>query len=114
MKLDFWKGYALIVTGALAFTVGNAIVPADAGPAPHLHSALEKLQGALAQLNKAKGSRAGHRVKAIEATTLAIEETKAALAAPEDPPTPAPGGAPAPSTAPKPTGPKTTKVEHPK
>ena len=97
MKVNFWKVYALVATGALAFVVGNSILPADAGPSPHMNGALNKLQGALAQLDKANGGFGGHKVRAIAATKTAIDEVNAAIAFKDTDEVPAPTPAPAPN-----------------
>ena len=78
----FWKGYALVVTGVLAFVAGNAVAPADATPEPHLSNAKVKLESAVKALNTAKGEFGGHRAQAIDLTRQAIEEVNLALKAP--------------------------------
>jgi hypothetical protein len=90
MKVNYWKAYALLVTGALVFVAGNQVQPADAGPTPHMTGAQQKLEGALAQLQKANGSFGTHKVRAIDATKLAIAETKAAIAFVDEPTPPRP------------------------
>lgn len=90
MKLNFWKGYALLTTVALAFVVGNTVLPADAGPSPHMSGALNKLEDALKRMGKEGGGFGGHRVKAMAATKTAIDEVKLALAFDDTRPGPAP------------------------
>ncbi len=89
-KVNFWKVYGLVATGALALVVGNSILPAEAGPEPHMMGAQNKLEGAIAQLTKAKGEFGGHRLKALEAANLALVEVKAAIAFKDEVPAPAP------------------------
>jgi hypothetical protein len=79
MKVNYWKAYGLVMTGALAFVVGNSILPADAGAVPHLKAALHNLEQSVNQLNKAKPDKDGHHAKAVTATNTAITEVKAAI-----------------------------------
>ncbi len=93
MKVNYWKLHALIATGALAFVVANSIYEAQAGAQPHLNAALQKLTEAISQLDKTKGDvGADHRSKASDATRVAIDEVKAAIAAENEVVTPLPGG----------------------
>ena len=112
MKRNFWKGYALVVTGALAFVIGNSVAPADATPEPHLSNGKVKLESALKALNTARGEFGGHRANAIDLTKQAIEQVNLALKAPRGDDGPS-GGAPkkVPQQAPKKVdGPSTTKA----
>ena len=113
MRRNFWKGYALVVTGVLAFVVGNSVTPADATPEPHLSSAKAKLESALKSLNTSRGEFGGHRAQAIDLTKQAIEEVNLAIKAPRGA-TGTPGAAPkkVPATAPKKVdAPSTTPVK---
>jgi len=62
------------MVGAAA-AVGAAATPAQAAQ-PHMENALNSLQYALSELNKALNNKGGHRVHAIEYTKAAIQETK--------------------------------------
>ncbi|MBL9045286.1 MAG: hypothetical protein JNM83_27000 [Myxococcales bacterium] len=53
---------------------------AGAEPQPHMKSALNSLEGALGQLEKATADKGGHRVKAIDHVKQAIAEVKAGIA----------------------------------
>lgn len=80
MRLDIWKVSTLVLAGSLVVVTGSNLVrDASAEPQPHMKSALEHLEQAKAALERATADKGGHRVKAIEATKLAIEETKAGV-----------------------------------
>ena len=110
MRRNFWKGYALVVTGVLAFVAGNAVAPADATPEPHLSNAKAKLESAVKALNTAKGEFGGHRAQAIDLTRQAIEEVNLALKAPRGDT----GGGTAPKRLPGGAPPKKVENEAPK
>jgi len=76
-----WKASTLALAGALALSIGTGGNVANAGPAvegaqPHMKAALESLQAAKAQLDKATSDKGGHRAKALQATKEAIEQVK--------------------------------------
>lgn len=87
MKLNPWKVSTFVLASALGIVVGtSAIDRASAAPAapaaiaeenqPHMEAALELLKKARAELDLAVPDKGGHRVKAIAATDVAIEQTK--------------------------------------
>lgn len=81
MHTNYRKTIALALAVALGILLGRgSVTVAEAGQG--------KMQGALSALEEAKRSleaastdKAGHRVKAVEATEHAIEETRAGIAA---------------------------------
>jgi hypothetical protein len=83
MRTNFWKPYALVMTGAFALCIGNSISVADAAGEPHLNGALKQLETAMGQLQKATGSHGGHRMQAIDLTRQAIAQTRLAMATPD-------------------------------
>jgi hypothetical protein len=77
MRSNLWKASTLVLAGALAFVVtAGGVRSADAENQPHMRAALESLERSKVSLEKADADKGGHRAKAIEATKLAIEETK--------------------------------------
>ena len=86
-KSNPWKISTFLLAGALVLAVGGGFVSASTRggegplePQPHMKAALELLQKAHAQLGQATPDKGGHRVKAMELTKAAIEETKAGIA----------------------------------
>ena len=61
-----------------AFVLGSALTAAlvRAEPQPHMKTALERLQSAREELSEAKHDKGGHRAKAVELVSGAIEEVK--------------------------------------
>ena len=79
--MNAWKISTLGLAMVLSMVVGRDMVgSAGAEPQPHMRSALSSLESALAQLQKATADKGGHRVKAMELTTQAIEEVKKGIA----------------------------------
>ncbi len=79
--MNAWKISTLGLAMVLSMVVGRDMVrSAGAEPQPHMRSALGSLESALAQLQKATADKGGHRVKAMELTTQAIEEVKKGIA----------------------------------
>jgi hypothetical protein len=76
--LNIWKASTLVLAGALALVVGkNAVVnDVDAEPQPHMIKALDRLAEAKRSLESATPDKGGHRVKAIDAVNVAINEVK--------------------------------------
>ncbi|HVO31853.1 MAG TPA: hypothetical protein VMV18_14000 [bacterium] len=65
---------SLIIAGAFA---AGCVVRANAAERqPHMDAALHHLEAAKAELEAAEADKGGHRVKALEATNLAISETR--------------------------------------
>ncbi len=72
-----WKASTLTLAGALALVVGTDDNLANAGPVagqPHMQAALQSLQAAQSQLEKATSDKGGHRVKALQLTKDAIAQ----------------------------------------
>lgn len=79
--MNFWKASTFVLTAALAGGIAySSITPAQADPQPKMHAALLALESAKASLEAATPDKGGHRVKAIQATKEAIEETKKGIA----------------------------------
>lgn len=73
----FWKISTFALTGVLGvMMVKDLARPAFAEPQPKMQSALAALEVAKNHLEAATADKGGHRVKAIQATKEAIEETK--------------------------------------
>lgn len=70
--------FAKVCIIAFAVTLFSAGLHAD--PQPHMKAALESLQKAKEQLEKASSDKGGHRLKAIGLVKDAIEETKKGIA----------------------------------
>lgn len=72
-----WKLTTFTLVAVLAAVIGNsAINSADAEPQPHMRSALTSLRSAYVQLDRATADKGGHRVKALAATKVAIEQVE--------------------------------------
>jgi len=75
---NYLKG-GLVAGGlAIALTTGVFIGQASADQ-PHMQAALASLQNARSELELARTDKGGHRVRAIELTDRAIEETRAGI-----------------------------------
>jgi hypothetical protein len=80
-NMNLWKTSTIVLTGALAALIGyGSITSAHADPQPKMQAALAALESAKASLDAATSDKGGHRVKAIQATKDAIEETKKGIA----------------------------------
>ena len=66
----------LVIVLLIAGLIVGGFVGAWAERQPHMKAALESLHKAKMQLEKAEPDKGGHRVKAIELVTQAIEEVK--------------------------------------
>lgn len=72
-----------IGTLVLGLVIGlgvGAAATALAEKQPHMEKALEHLEHAKAQLQKAEHDRGGHRAKAVELTNQAMTEVRAGMA----------------------------------
>ena len=75
--MNFWKVSTFALTGCVAvMALHSSIKPAHADPQPKMQAALAALESAKNHLENATADKGGHRVKAIQATKEAIEETK--------------------------------------
>jgi hypothetical protein len=75
--MNFWKLSTFVLTGCLGLMIGyGSIETAHADAQPKMFAALNALQAARLSLETASADKGGHRVKAIEATKEAIEQTK--------------------------------------
>jgi hypothetical protein len=79
MQANIWKISTLVLAGALAWNLAGGTLQAGAEPQPHMRMALEFLQKARNQLEKASADKGGHRVKAIGHIDAAIGEVKAGV-----------------------------------
>ncbi len=72
-----WKLTTLALALLLAFFVGRELTgTASAGPQPHMRNALGSLRAAKLELDKATPDKGGHRVKALELTSAAIQQVE--------------------------------------
>jgi hypothetical protein len=79
--MNAWKISTLGLAMVLSLVVGRDMVRgAGAEPQPHMKAALNSLEAAHNQLQKATPDKGGHRVKAMELTNQAIEEVKKGIA----------------------------------
>jgi hypothetical protein len=78
--MSLWKISTYALTLALGAAAGASLMPrAHADEQPRMHSALEHLKAAKRALESASPDKGGHRVKAIQATVVAIKETEAGI-----------------------------------
>ncbi len=70
------KVLLIAVALGLSIPVSMAKAPAPAVDQPHMQAALEHLQAARAELEKAEADKGGHRVAAIKACNNAINHVK--------------------------------------
>jgi hypothetical protein len=79
--MNGWKISTFALTACLgALALSSTIRPAHADPQPKMQSALAALESAKDHLENANNDKGGHRVKAIQATKEAIEQTKKGIA----------------------------------
>lgn len=79
--MNFWKASTLVLTAALGSVIAyGSITPAQADQQPRMQTALAALETAKANLEAATTDKGGYRVKALQATRDAIEETKKGIA----------------------------------
>jgi hypothetical protein len=75
--MNYWKPVALLSIAGLVASIG--VHTADAAGVchdqPNMAAAVQSLRAARASLEKAEHNKGGWRVKAIEATDIAIKET---------------------------------------
>ena len=72
-----WKLTSFALAAALA--AGTLVPDVTADPQPKMREALDSLRSAAKSLEAATPDKGGHRVKAIEAVTKALAETKAGI-----------------------------------
>lgn len=79
--MNFWKATSLALLLILGVVIGgNAVRNASAEKQPHMEKALAALKEARDQLKTATEDKGGHRVKALELTNAAIEQTEKGIA----------------------------------
>ncbi len=72
-----WKTSTVLLAGALTYVLAVGATPeAHAERQPRMRAALDLLQKAESQLEKASHDKGGHRVKALAATRTAIAQVK--------------------------------------
>jgi hypothetical protein len=76
-----WKLVSLALAVALGATLLTGAADRTEEKQPHMRGALNHLNQALDQLQKATADKGGHRVKAIGLTRSAIAEVNAGIAA---------------------------------
>ena len=75
-----WKLTSLVLALVLALVVGLRVVDsAWAAPQGHMQSALKHLRLAKDQLQRATPDKGGHRVKAIDLTSGAIDQVQSGM-----------------------------------
>ncbi len=80
MRVNLWKASTLVLAAALTTVLGVQFAGvANAEPQPHMRAALELLQQADKQLEKATADKGGHRVNARGHLAKAIDEVKAGM-----------------------------------
>jgi hypothetical protein len=118
--INVWKASTLVLAGALALVVGRNAVVSDvaAEPQPLMVKAIERLEEAKVILERATPDKGGHRVKAIAAAKLAIEETREGIKYDNDHKDDKAREAPPPAAPPpsndSPDKPHTKRLENPK
>ena len=120
--INVWKASSLVLAGALALVVGRntAVTTVSAEPQPAMAKAEERLIEAKRLLEAATPDKGGHRIKAIAAVKLAIEETREGIKydnehkADNDDRGPKAPPAPPPADNDTPKKPQTKRVENPK
>jgi hypothetical protein len=79
--MNFWKVSTFVLTGCLgSVALYGLATPAHADQQPKMQAALGALEAAKTNLENATHDKGGHRVKALEATKEAIEQTKKGIA----------------------------------
>ncbi len=80
--MNLWKLSTFLLAGALAilFTFGSMTPASARAPQPHMKAALQFLQSASAELEKADTDKGGHRVKAMSLTSEAIGQVQKGIA----------------------------------
>ncbi len=79
--MNLWKTSTVVLSGTLAAVVAyGSIAPAHADVQPKMQTALSALEMAKTNLEAATTDKGGFRVKALQATKQAIEETKKGIA----------------------------------
>lgn len=79
--MNLWKVSTIALAMMLTVSVGrDAVRSAGAEKQPHMQAALQALENAVNQLQKATADKGGHRVKAIQLTNQAIDEVKKGIA----------------------------------
>jgi hypothetical protein len=81
MHTHYRKPLTLVLAIALGVILGRGSVTTAAAGQGNMQGALSALEQARGELQSAATDKAGHRVKAMEATEHAIEETRAGIAA---------------------------------
>ena len=66
----------MTLVAAGAFAAGCVVRANAAERQPHMEAALHHLEAAKSELEAAESDKGGHRVKALEATNLALSETR--------------------------------------
>jgi len=75
-----WKLTSLALVSLLAVSIGNNFVTsASAEPQPKMREALDSLRAAKGALEAANHDKGGHRAKALELTSAAIDQVQAGL-----------------------------------
>lgn len=83
MKQRQWFGYKILVVAVavvMALLVGGYLAQRAFAQQPHMKTALEALQTAKEQLEKATTDKGGHRKKALDYVRKAINEVEKGIA----------------------------------
>lgn len=76
MKSNPWKFSTFVLAGALVVMAANQFLPQADAAQPHMKAALELLEKAHGQLEKATADKGGHRVKAMQHVKAAMDAVK--------------------------------------
>jgi hypothetical protein len=80
--MNFWKGSTIGLLLALGVVLGGSAIADRKGPQaqPQMEAALTSLREAKKHLSEATADKGGHRVKALELTSAAIEQVEKGIA----------------------------------
>ena len=75
MRRSFLRGILLTIVLAVGFIAGQL-----SAAQPHMQAALKQLRAAKSSLNKATADKGGHRERALDLVTRAIDEVERGIA----------------------------------
>jgi hypothetical protein len=79
--MNLWKVSTIVLAMMFTVSVGrDAVRSAGAEKQPHMRAALQALENAAAQLQKATPDKGGHRARAMQLTDQAIDAVKKGIA----------------------------------
>lgn len=80
MARNGWKFSTFVLAGALSVMAIGQFMPEAGAEQPHMKAALELLEKAQNQLEKATADKGGHRQKAMDHVKAAMAEVKQGIA----------------------------------